>query len=479
MVRAAPPHLTVGRVGSQPVQLTFDGAPVVSDTGLLAVRALDRRLGVLAGLAALFPDPRARQYVTHSAEALLTQQVYQLLAGYPDANDAAALRADPLFQILADVAPDPRRPLASAATLTRFQYAFTRRQAERPVEDRPVLLEVRAAQARRLKLVNRYLADLFVRTRAAPPAEVVLDADATDDPVHGGQHLAAYHGYYRQHQYLPLLVFEGHTGFPLAAWLRPGAVHASLGVTDVLAELVAALRAAWPGVRIVLRGDSGLAVPAVYAFCEANDVRYALGYATNAVLERATQQAADDVEEYYRAYGRRDPHVQRFEEVKGYQAETWPRPRRVVAKVERTPQGGQRRFVVTDLAEAPEAVYRDFYVERGAVPEQPIGELKHGLRADRLSAHGFCANALRLVLHVVAYALVVLFREAAAAAGLTAVARATVGTLRQTLWKVGAVVRRSGRRLWLQVSANWPGERLWVGVGTAVVAFTPALARAG
>jgi hypothetical protein len=479
MVTTACPHLTLTDVGSQPVRVTFDGAPIVSDTGLLAVRALDRRLGVLAGLAALFPDPRARKYVTHSAEALLTQHVYQLLAGYPDANDAAALRHDPLFQILADVAPDPQRPLASAATLTRFQYAFTRRQAELPLQDRPVLLEVRAAQARRLKLVNRYLVDLFVRTRPAPPAEVILDADATDDPVHGGQHLGAYHGYYRQHQYFPLLVFDGHTGFPLAAWLRPGAVHASLGAPDVLAEVVAALRAAWPGVRVVLRGDSGLAVPAVYDFCEANDVHDALGYGTNAVLERATQQAADDVEEYYRAYGRRDPHVQRFAEVAGYQAGTWPHPRRVVAKVERTPQGSQRRFVVTDLTDAPEAVYRDFYVERGAVPEQPIGELKHGLRADRLSACGFCANALRLVLHVVAYALVVLVREAAAAAGLSAVARATVGTLRQTLWKVGAVVRVSGRRVWLQVSAGWPGQAVWIRLWAAIEGFAAARLRPG
>jgi hypothetical protein len=361
--------------------------------------------------------------------------------------------------------------------LTRFPYAFTRRQAERPVEGRPVLLEVRAAQTQRVKRVNRYLVDLFVRTRPAPPAEVVLDADATDDPVHGGRHLGAYHGYYRQHQYSPLLVFDGHTGSPLAAWLRPGAAHARLGVTGVLAEWVAALRAAWPGVRLVLRGDSGLAVPAVYAFCEANDVRYALGYGGSPVLERATQQAADDVEEYYRAYGRRPGHGQRFEEVKGYRAGTWPHPRRVVAKVERTPQGSQRRFVVTDLADAPEVVYRDVYVERGAVPEQPIGELKHGLRADRLSACGFCANALRLVLHVVAYALVVLFREAAAAAGLPAAARAAVGTLRQALWEVGAVVRVSGRRVWLQVSASWPGQAVWVRLWAAVEGL--AAARAG
>jgi hypothetical protein len=472
-----PPHFTLSGLAPQPVRVSFDAEPITSDAGLLAVRALEKPLGVIAGLAALLPDPRSPQFITHSKEALLTQAVYQLLAGYPDHNDAQATRTDPLFQILADLAPDPDRPLASPATLSRFQYAFTRRQAELPPEQRPVLVEVRAAQTQRVKVVNRYLVDLFVRTRRTPPTEVILDVDATDDPVHGSQHLSAYHGYYGQHQYFPLLVYDGASGFPLAAWLRPGAVHASLGATDVLAELVAVLRAAWPGVRIVLRGDSGLAVPAVYEFCEGHDVRYALGYGTNAVLERATQQAADDVELYYRCYGYRDPHVQRFEEVKGYQAGSWTRPRRVVCKVERTPQGGQRRFVVTDLPDRPEAVYREFYVKRGAVPEQPIGELKNGLRADRLSACGFCANAFRLLVHALAYAIVVLFREAAAA--VEEVATASVSTLRARLWKVGALVVAGARRIAVRVSAGWPGSGLWARVQGAVTRFVAQLRGAG
>jgi hypothetical protein len=246
---------------------------------------------------------------------------------------------------------------------------------------------------------------------------------------------------------------------------------------DVLGLIVAQLRAAWPGVRITVRGDSGLAVPEVYDFCEAHDLQYVLGYASNAVLERATACALDDVEEYYRAYGRRDPHVQRFEEVRDYQAGTWPHPRRVVAKIERTPQGSQRRFVVTNRPEAAAVLYREIYVQRGAVPEQPIGELKHGLQGDRLSACGFRANAFRLLVHVLAYALVVLFREAAAA--VPEVATASIRTLRQRLWKVGAVVRVSARRVWLQVSATWPGRELWQGVFAAVAAFTAALAGDG
>src|SRR5438105_7287507 len=340
----APPAVNVGRLGPRQIRLTFDGERIVSDTGLLAVRAVDQHFRVLADVAARLPDPRSPRYTRHSAEALLTQAVYQILAGSPDLHDADVTRDDPLFQILAGVAPDPERPLASGSTQARFQYAFTRRDAELPPEERPVLAEVDRAQTQRLKVLNRHLRDLFVRTRRQPPAAVILDVDATDDPVHGGQALSAYHGYYRQHQYFPLLVYDGATGFPLAAWLRPGTAHASCGAAEALAEVVDALRAAWPGVAITVRGDSGLAVPAVYDFCEGRGLSYVLGYATNAVLERATAGAVADVELYYHFYGRRDPHVQRFEDVPGYQAGTWPHPRRVVAKVERTPEGGQGRF---------------------------------------------------------------------------------------------------------------------------------------
>jgi Transposase DDE domain group 1 len=460
-----------------PVEVTFDGDRVVTDTGLLAVRALEKPLRIIADLAAQLPDPRSPRYIQHSVEAILTQEVYQILAGYPDFNDAQTLRHDPLFHILADVAPDPERPLASASTLARFQYAFTRRQAELPRVERPVLSEIDQAQTARLRICNRHLAAVFIRTRRQAPTAIILDVDATDDPVHGHQRLSAYHGYYRQHQYLPLLVYDGATGFPLAAWLRPGTVPASAGATAVLADLVAALRAAWPGVRITIRGDNGLAVPAMYTFCEDHDVGYVFGFATNAVLERLTAQALADVQTYYHWYGRREPHVQRFEELPGYQADSWPHPRRLIAKIEHTPQGSQRRFVVTNREEEPAVVYRSWYIPRGAVPEQPIGEMKNGLWADRLSAHGFRANGFRLLVHTVAYAIVVLFREAVA--GVPEVATATVSTLRQRLWKVGAVVRLSAQRIWLRVSAAWPEQGLWRRVWAAVGTFVARVLGSG
>jgi hypothetical protein len=287
MVNEREQHFTLWNIGSQQLHLAFDGGCLVSDAGLLAVRALEKPLRVIADLAPRLPDPRSPKFIEHSAEALLTQEVYQILAGYADFNDAHELRHDRLFQILADVAPDADHPLASPSTLARFQYAFTRRQAERPREERPVLLEVRAAQTGRIKILNDYLVELFVRTRRAVPTEIILDVDASDDPVHGRQALSGYHGYYRQHQYLPLFVYDGATGFPLAAWLRPGTVHASLGAAEILDRIVTALRAAWPGVRIQVRSDNGLAVPGLYDYCEANHLPYVFGYATNAVLQRA------------------------------------------------------------------------------------------------------------------------------------------------------------------------------------------------
>jgi hypothetical protein len=477
MVQQSGDYLNLDTCARQPVLVDFQGGQLVTDAGLLAVRALERPLRVIADLAERLPEPRAPLFITHSVEHLLTQEVYALLAGYPDHNDANDLRTDPLFQILADVTPSLEQPLASGSTLARFKYAYTRRQAQLPREQRTTLREMQAAQRQRLTITNDYLLELFIRTRRTPPAEIILDADATDDPTHGTQDLSGYHAYFRQHQYFPLHVYEGHTGFPLAVWLRPGASHASLGAVDILRTIVTRLRAAWPGVRILLRADNGLAVPAVYDFCEANDLTYVLGYATNAVLQRATAQALADVELYYHFYGSRDPHVQRFEELTDYQAESWPQARRVVAKIEINPQGSQRRFVVTNLTVAPAVVYRQVYTQRGKVPEQPIGEMKNGLRCDRLSSHGFCANAFHLLVHAVAYAIVVLFREATAA--VPEVATATVATLRQHLWKVAAVLVRTPRRICLHVSAQWSGQTLWRRVHAAVCQYVQGWTAAG
>lgn len=466
-------QLTFWNVGRQEVTVDFEGGCVVTDTGLLPVRLLDRELRVLADIAERLPDPRAQQFVTHSRETLLSQEVYQILAGYPDGNDAQTLRHDPLFQTLLGVSPDDVQPLASGSTLNRFHHAYTRREADLPLAERPVFQEIDAAQTQRLKILNDYLPELFVRTRQTPPTYVILDIDPSDDPTHGQQVLSFFHGYYDQHQYFPLFVFDGDTGFPLAAWLRPGSAHANWGAVTTLQSVVQALRRAWPHVTILVRGDTGLATPEIYEYCESEGLFYAFGYASNEVLKARTAQALSDVETYYAYYGRRDPHVQRFELIEDYQAESWSRPRRIVAKIEINPQGTNRRFVVTNLSGQAQGIYHGFYVQRGDVPERPIGELKNGLHMDRLSFHRFRANSLKLLEHTLAYALVVLHREATAA--LPEVARAEVATLRQRLWKVGALVKTSARRIWFHFSATWPCRDLFVRVYEAVQQFVQSL----
>jgi hypothetical protein len=463
-------QLTLWDIGPQQVTVTFQGGRIVSDAGLLGIRKLDKELGVLSLLAERLPDPRTQNFVVHSREALFTQQVYQILAGYPDCNDAQTLRNDPLFHTLIDLpAEEDAKPLASGSTLARFAQAFTRREAELPLEERPVLLEVAAAQNQRLKILNDYLPELFLRTRRIQPAFIILDIDASDDPTHGQQTLSFYHGHYEQHQYFPLYVFDGTTGFPLAAWLRPGTVHASCGAIDTLKTIIDHLLHAWPGITILVRGDGGFAVPAIYEFCEAEGLFYAFGYSTNSVLLERTDAIASDLETYYHFYGHRDPHVQRFEVFEDYQAGEWTRPRRIVAKVEINHQGMNRRFVVTNMSGHPQGLYQGFYVQRGAVPEQPIGELKNGLLADRLSFHHFRANSWKLLEHVTAYALVILHREATAA--IPEIAKAQVSTLRTKLWKVGALVKTSVRRIWFHFSETWPHQQLWQRVYTAIVEF--------
>jgi hypothetical protein len=427
--------------------------------GQLCVRPLDVQLGVLAVWPRRLPDPRSPRYIRHPLESLLVQFVYQFLAGYPDGNDADRTRHDALFQILQGIAPHPAQALACTSTVNRFLHGYTRRDAELPREERPSLLQQRRAQLQRVRACNEFLVDLFVRTRSKAPTQIVLDLDATDDPVHGHQPLSAYHGYYRQHQYLPLLIFEGNSGFPLNCWLRPGTMHPACGAADLLEALVKRLREAWPEVDIRVRGDNGLASPLLMEYCERANLGYAVGYGTNPVLQRKSEHWLSEVELIHGFYGEGDPHMQRFESIVDYQAGSWPHPRRVVAKVEVTPQGSQRRFVVTNLQEPAQAVYQGFYVRRGCVPERPIDELKNGLSADRLSSGGFCANAWKMLIAVAAYALVVLYREACAS--VEEVAKATVETLRSQYWKVPAEVVRGEGAVRVSLPGDWEYRQTW------------------
>jgi len=468
-------QLTLWDIGQQEVTVKFDGGRVVTDAGLVSIRSLDKELGILAGLAERFPDPRSQKFITYSSENLLAQRIYQILAGYPDGNDAQSLRNDPLFQTLLDISPsDEERTLASGSTLNRFDNAYTRRQADMPIEEREVLLEQQQARNGRVQLINDYLVDVFVRTRRERPKYLIIDMDATDDPTHGQQVMTFFHAFYGQYQYFPLLVFDGESGFPLAAWLRPGTVHASAGAVSTLDSIVQRVRQVWPEMTILVRGDSGFAMPEMYEYCEREGLFYIFGFSTNEVLKRQSDQWLSELELYYQFYGyRQSEKTQRFESIEDYQAQGWSRPRRILVKVEVNRRGSNRRFVVTNLSGNPEGLYKGVYVQRGDVPESPIGEMKKGLEMDRLSAHGFRANALRLADHALAYALVVLYREGAAQ--VPEVAKAEVSTLRQKLWKVGAIVTTSVRRIWIRFSETWPYQQLWQRAHQAVMRFAEQL----
>jgi len=468
-----PQQLVLWQLGRQQVTVDFSAEQVVTDTGLLAIRKLDRELGILAEAAARLSDPRSQKYVVHHAEELLVQQVYQLLGGYFDANDADVLRDNPLFQTLADTSPGLRQPLASGSTVARFRYAYTRRQRQLPVEERTIEQECQAAKCQRLRAINEFLVETFIKTRRAKPARIIIDLDASDDPAHGHQQLTLWHGYYDQQQYFPLLAFDGESGFPLGVWLRPGVAHPSWGAVEALHEIVSALRAAWPDIEIVLRADAGFGVPEVYDFAENHRLKYVIGYTTNAVLKRRTELLLN----YAAAHA--DLHQEPcclFTEFQDYQAESWPHPRRIIAKCEVTAQGGpNRRFVVTNLTARPAEIYHGLYVQRGNYPERGIGELKHGLQMDRLSSHRFFANAFTLQCHVLAYALWILFQEANAR--VPEIADHQLQTVRARLFKVGALVEISVRRVWFRVSSTWPGRDLFARVCRAVTEFTSTLGR--
>jgi hypothetical protein len=461
-------QLELFEVGRQQVTMSFNGGNVVSDAGLLPIRELDRELGILAEAASRLPDPRSPLYVTHTAENILTQQVYQILAGYPDGNDAQLLRDDPLFKtIVGNDVRDENSSLASGSTINRFLHSFTRRENEKPVEDRDVIFEVRQAQVERINALNDFLIDVFVRTRKQEPAHIIIDLDPTDDATHGQQQLSLFHGHYDQHQYFPMMLFEGETGMPLGAWLRHGTAHAGLGAVDMIRRIVDRMRAHWPDITIFVRGDNGVAGPEMYDYCERNKLLYAFGYATNDALKRRVSELEleDNARLLWWITGRHE--LQTFHVFEDYQAKSWPHARRIVTKVEITKTGGTNiRYVVTNMSGRPGEIYRGFYVQRGNVPERPIGELKNGLHMDRLSSHRFLANSQKMMTHVLAYLLYALFREANAQT--PELRKMEVGTARVRLFKVGALVQASHRRIWFKVASHWPGADLLTRAITAV-----------
>ena len=419
-----------------PLEATFDAGRQTSDGGLVWLARADQALALCAALARCVPEWR-RRALRHSLEDLVRQRVYQIACGYADQNDADTLRRDPLLKLVCGRWPESGAELASQPTFSRLENAVDRRAIE----------ELAAA------LVEVYLRE---RERGGVPERIRIDLDGTDDPAHGQQEGVAYHGYYRQHMYHPLLVTDGDTGQVITAILRPGNVHASRFVVLVLRRLVTRLRQVWPDVRIEIRADSGFATPRLYAWCEREAVDYTIGIGANPRLTAlaapllAAAQAQSDAQGGAKV---------RLVGEATYQAGSWPAPRRLVFKTEILEKGPNVRFVVTSQpSEVPAWAVYDAYVARGTAENGPIKGFKVALQADRLSDHRFWANHFRLLLHLAAYWLLDTLRRWLAG---TEAASVQLDTLRLRLLKIAGRVRELPDRVRLHLASSHPGEPLW------------------
>jgi hypothetical protein len=430
--QSATPTYTFATATGLALDACFDGGRLTSDGGLPWLAEAEERVGICAALAACIPEWR-RLHIHHALEALVRQRVFQIACGYEDQNDANTLRTAPLLKLVCGRRPERDPDLASQPTLSRLENAVDRHACRR--------------------LAHALLA-VYLRARAQDgvPTHILLDIDSTDDPTHGAQEGSRYHGYYRQHMYHPLLIFDGHTDQLITALLRPGDAHASRGVLSVLRVLVPLLRARWPGVQIELRADSGCAVPALYAYCEREGITYTIGLIPNSRLETV---AAPLLAQAHAVQAQTGGKVRLVDET-AYQAGSWERERRVVYKAEALAKGPTTRFVVTSRPDDPKALY-DFYVDRG-LPELWIKDLKRACSAERLSDCRFWANQFRLLLYAAAYWLLDTLRRWLCRQGYPPL---QLDTLRLRLLKIGGRVRDLCTHVHLHLASGHPGQTLW------------------
>jgi hypothetical protein len=432
-----------GTAEGRRVVAAFDGGAATSDAGALLLGAADRAIGLLRRLAACFEDGRAEAQVEHRVEAMLMQRVLGIALGYEDLVDHDTLRHDPVLAALAGKLRARRRgcaPLAGKSTLNRLEHAPCGPARYHRIGHDPAAIE-------------RLFVDLFLEAHTRPPGRIVLDIDATDDPIHGRQEGRFFHGYYDCYCYLPLYVFcDRHL---LAAKLRRSNIDASAGAADEIGRIVGQIRARWPRVKILLRADSGFARDELMSWAETNGVDYVLGLARNPrLVERISADlAAAEAESLARGAPAR-----RFADFSWATRDSWSRARRVVAKAEHLLRGPNPRFVVTSLAADDidaRSLYEDVYCARGEA-ENRVKEQQLDLFADRTSAATMKANQLRLWLASMAYVLLCALRRI----GLrfTQFANATCGTIRTRLLKIGAQVRTSCRRVKVAMASACPWQ---------------------
>jgi hypothetical protein len=420
--------------GFQPKLIVdFAGGELTSDAGLVLLREFDDALGLTDEVVARIEDRRDGRYITHDVATLLRQRLYQIAAGYEDVNDATTLRTDPTFQTVAG--SGGATALGSQPTLSRLEQGLD------------------WSSIRRLATLG---VDWFCEhayATAAAPAEILLDVDSTDDPTHGRQQLALFVGHYDQFMYRPLCWFEGHTGLPLRTRLRPGRDPDATGVVADLDQMLPKLRRRFPRARLALRGDAGMATPAVEAKLEAEHVAYVLGIGANKAFTRRVASIRARAEARYARTQRPVAIRTSF----WHRATRWPRRRRILVKLDVTALGTAVRYLVTNRTGSAADLIQ-WYEGRGTA-ENHIKELKLDVHADRLSCHRYRANAARFQLHTIAFLLLAYYRHWILAG--TELATATISTIRLRLFKVAARVVRSVRRVWFHLASTWPYRALF------------------
>ena len=434
------------------VVASFDGGRISSDGGAVLLCEVDRQLGLIERFAECFDDHRAPEWVEHSVEDLLRQRVFGLALGYEDLNDHDTLRHDALLATCVGKTDptgesrsrerDRGSALAGKSTLNRLEWGL----AQSAATDRYHRVAVDT------DAVEQFFVELFLDSSDEAPEEIILDFDATDDPLHGNQEGRFYHGYYKSYCYLPLYVFCGK--HLLCARLRRANIDASEGTVEELQRIVTQIREHWPEVSIILRGDAGFAREEIFSWCENNGVDYVTGIARNPRLERLLKPAMERCAETG-APGRV------YQELRYRTKKSWSRSRRVIGKAEITEHGRNPRFIVTSLSiDTIEGrkLYEEVYCARGDM-ENRIKEQQLDLFATRTSGHLMRVNQLRLWLSSVAYSLIEALRRLALAG--TALANAYCGTIRLKLLKIGARIRVSVRKVWVTFATSHPAEPIF------------------
>ena len=447
-----PTQLEFHALGRREVVGKFDGGNITSDAGGLLLRETEKRTGILSGFAGCFRDLRDPELIEHTVAELVAQRVYGLALGYEDLNDHDELRRDPLFAVLVGKedpegetrvrSQDRGKAVAGKSTLNRLELT--------PAN--PTATELRYKKIiMKPEEIDRLFVDVFLQAHTEAPKEIVIDVDATDDPLHGNQEGRFFHGYYMNYCYLPLYIFCGE--HLLCARLRPSNIDGAAGTVEELERIVAQIRAVWPQVRIIVRADSGFCRDEIMTWCEDNGIDYVFGFAKN---ERLKAIIAAEAQQAQLLYEQTRTAARVFKDFRYETRDSWTRERRVVAKAEHLDKGANPRFVVSSIGTEridAQTLYEELYCGRGEM-ENRIKEQQLWLFADRTSTGKMRANQLRLYFSSVAYLLLQALRRL----GLkgTQMATAQCQTIRLKLLKIGAQVKVTVRKIWVSLAGGYP-----------------------